>query len=130
MNEATAKIDIAKITRSFVNKMFVVSTRTIDSASKLFKKCAKIGTRILSVFKYKIVIQIAKINAEIMLPKGCIDANNNEVIKTENNVGRIIFNLFSRTPLKINSSEIGEMITVAIKPPIAISELFRYIDEN
>ena len=130
MNETTAKMDIRKITRPFVNKMFVVSAMTIDSANRLFKKCAKIGTRILSVFKYRMAMQIAKINAEMMLPKGCMDANNNEVINTENKVGKIIFNLFNKTPLKINSSEIGEITTVAIKLPIAISELFRYIEEN
>ena len=75
-------------------------------------------------------MQIAKINAEMMLPKGCMDANSNEVINTENNVGKIIFNLFNKTPLKINSSEIGEITTVAIKLPIAIRELFRYIEDN
>ena len=114
-----------KTTRLFVNKACVVSAITMDSANRLFKKCAKIGTMILSVFKYRIAMQIAKINADMMLPKGCIDANNNEVTNTEINVGRTNLNLFNKTPLKISSSEIGEMNTVAIKLPTAMRELFK-----
>lgn len=125
INEMIAKIDTAKITIPFVNKTFVVSTKTMDSANRLFKKCAKIGTMILSVFKYRMAMQIAKINADMMLPKGCIDANNNEVTSTEINVGRTNLNLFNKTPLKISSSEIGEMNTVAIKLPTAMRELFK-----
>lgn len=67
-NERIAKRDITPITRPFVNRTFAVSTITMLSANRLFKKCAKIGTKILSVFRYKIAIHIAKMNAEIMLP--------------------------------------------------------------
>ena len=119
-----------KTTRLFVNKEFVVSAITMDSANRLFKKCAKIGTMILSVFKYRIAMQTAKINADMMLPKGCIDANNKEVTSTEINVGRINLILFNKTPLKINSSEIGEMNTVAIKLPTAMRELFKLIEDK
>ncbi len=69
IDETIAKIDMTIMTKLFVNKILPESTITILSAIRLFKKCAKIGTRILSVFKYKIAMQIAKINAEIILPK-------------------------------------------------------------
>lgn len=68
INEITAKIDTNPITTPFVNKILPESTNTIVSAIKLFKKCAKIGTRILSVFKYKMDMQIAKINAAEIFP--------------------------------------------------------------
>ena len=83
---------------------------------RLFKKCAKTGTRILSVFKYKIVIQIAKINADIILPKLCRAANKTDEINIEKVMGRINFNLFNKTPLKINSSETGEIKTTITNP--------------
>ena len=51
-----------------------------------------------------------------------MDANSNEVINIANNVGTIAFSLFNKTPLKINSSEIGEINTVAMKLPTPISE--------
>ena len=62
-------------------------------------------------------MHIAKINAEVMLPKVCIDANSSEEISIANNVGTITFNLFNKTPLKINSSEMGEINTVVRKLP-------------
>ena len=62
----------------------------------------------------------AKIKADITLPKGCKEANSNEEINIANSVGTINFNLLSKTPLNINSSEIGETKMVAIKPPITI----------
>ena len=40
----------------------------------------------------------------------------NEDINIANTVGTYNLNLFRKTPLKISSSEIGEMITVAINP--------------
>ena len=46
-----AKMDTMRTTKAFVNKIPAVSAMTMLSANKLFKKCAKIGTRILSVFK-------------------------------------------------------------------------------
>ena len=67
-NERTAKRDIIPITRPFVNRTFAVSKITILSANRLFKKCAKIGTRILSVLRYKMAMHIAKMNAATMLP--------------------------------------------------------------
>ena len=112
-----AKMDTMRTTKVFVNKMPAVSAMTMLSANKLFKKCAKIGTRILSVFKQRIAMHIAKINAEVMLPKVCMDANSSEEISIANNVGTITFNLFNKTPLKINSSEMGEINTVVRKLP-------------
>ena len=67
----------------------------------------------------------AKMNAETMLPKLCIDAKSNEVTKREKIVGTTNLSLFNNTPRNINSSEIGEMNTVTINPPKAIIELFR-----
>lgn len=118
--------DMVKMAVLFVNKTFAVSRKTMLSASRLFKKCAKIGTRILSVFRYRIAMQIEKMNAEQMLPKPCIDAKSSDEINIENVIGTMSFNLFNRTPLKINSSEIGEMSTVATNPPIAMIELLKH----
>ena len=67
-NERMAKIDTVRTTEPSVNNILAVSAMTMLSAIRLFKKCAKIGTRILSVFKYRIAMHIAKINAEIILP--------------------------------------------------------------
>ncbi|MCQ2971247.1 MAG: hypothetical protein MJ226_06660 [archaeon] len=111
-----AKTDIISITTLFVNNILPASAITIISAIKLFKKCAKIGTKILSVLKYKTAIQTAKINAAVMLPKLCSDANKIDVITIEKSNGIIKFSLFNKTPLKINSSEIGEIKTVVITP--------------
>ena len=58
-----------------------------------------------------------------------MDANSNEVINIANNVGTIAFSLFNKTPLKINSSEIGDMNTEAMKLPIAINELAIYNED-
>lgn len=113
--ETTDKKEITPITKVFVNKRFPESNITILSAIKLFKKCATIGTNIFSVLIYKIDIHKAKINAEVIFPKPCKAANNNEVINIDMTVGTINFNLLNKTPLKINSSEIGEIITVAMK---------------
>lgn len=121
-NEMTARTDTMKTTEGFVNKISDVSAMTMISANRLFRKCAKIGTRMLSVFKYRIAMHIAKINAEIILPKLCMDANSRDVINIENKVGTILPSLFNKTPLKISSSEIGEITTVVIKPPKAINE--------
>lgn len=125
-----ARTDTVPITIPFVNSIFAVSRMTMLSANRLFRKCAKIGTRILSVFKYRMAMQIAKINADEILPKGCMDANNRDVINIENIVGTTSLSLFNRTPLKISSSEIGEMITVAIKLPTAAMELFKNSEDN
>jgi hypothetical protein len=57
-----------------------------------------------------------KMKAEVMLPKLCSEAKSSDEIKTAKSVGTANFNLFKNTPLKINSSEIGETITVAIRP--------------
>ena len=72
----------------------------------------------LSVFKYRIAMQIPNTNAEIMLPKLCRDPNNNEEIKTANIVGVTNLNLDNKTPLNTNSSEIGEIITVETNTPM------------
>ena len=66
--DMTANIDIAPMTTSFVNRRLLTSARTIISASRLFRKCAKIGIRMFSVFRYRMAMQIAKINADVMLP--------------------------------------------------------------
>lgn len=114
-NEMTARMEIAPITKVFVNKISPESKTTIASAMRLFKKCAKIGTKILSVFKYRIAIQTPNMKAEKMLPNPCRDAKISDEINIANVVGTISFNLFRKTPLKISSSEIGEMIIVARK---------------
>ncbi len=69
MNERTAKRDIVKMTRLFVNRTLPLSMNTIISASRLFRKWAKIGTKMFSVLRYRIAMQIPKINAENMDPK-------------------------------------------------------------
>ena len=79
----------------------------------------------LSVFKYKIAIQIPNTTAEIIPPKLWRDPNNNEEIAMANVVGTKSFNLDSNTPLKINSSQIGEIITVEINVPIRGKELVK-----
>ena len=66
--DMAANIDITPMTTSFVNRRLLTSARTIISASRLFRKCAKIGIRMFSDFRYKRAMQIAKINAEMMLP--------------------------------------------------------------
>ena len=68
MAETMAKKEITKITGVLVNKTLFTSKITMLSARKLFKKCANIGTAILSVLTYKMAMQIANINAAIMLP--------------------------------------------------------------
>lgn len=128
-NEITAKIETEYITVKLVNKIFWVSNATILSAERLFKKWEKIGTKILSVFKYNKAMQIANMKAEVIEPKLWREANNNEVINIANFVGKNNFILFSITPLKINSSLIGETTTIAIKPKAKLNEWFRYIDE-
>lgn len=130
MADMMAKNEMAQITILFVNKTLSTSKTTMHSANKLFKKCAKIGTRILSVFRYRIAMQIAKTNAEIMLPKVCIAANKSELSNMEIDRGITNLNLFNMTPLKINSSERGETITVAIKLPIATIEAFKCMEER
>ena len=114
-NEITAKIDITIITKVLLNKTLLESRTIIISANKLFKKWANIGTTILSVFKYKIDTQIAKINAEKIDPKLWSDAKNTEETNTENIKGINNFNLFRKTPLNINSSEIGATTTIVSK---------------
>ncbi len=128
--QTIAKIDIIIITPSFVNKTFPVSITTIISAIRLFKKCAKIGISTLSVFRYKIAIQTAKINAAVILPKLCNIQNSKDEITIENDNGTINFSLFNKTPLKISSSLIGEINTVAIKPLITNAELLIYTEDE
>ena len=62
-------------------------------------------------------MQIPNTNAEIMLPKLWSAPNNNDDAKSEKITGVINLNLFMKTPLKINSSHIGEIITVEINAP-------------
>lgn len=68
-------------------------------------------------------MQTAKMNAAIIPPKLCRDANNIDEINIEKDIGTINFNLFNKTPLNINSSAIGERITIVIKLPKANTEL-------
>lgn len=123
-----AKTETMQTSRLLLKSNFWLSMPTITSANKLFKKCANIGTIILSVFKYRIATHIAKTNAEIILPYEWSIANNREEIKIANTVGRIIFSLFKITPLKINSSDNGEIRTVAKK--LQTSELARYSEDK
>lgn len=81
----------------------------------------------LSVFRYKIATQTPKTNAEKMDPNPCRDANNRDDTNIANVVGMINRNLLRKTPLKINSSEIGEIIMVANRLP-DINELKRFPD--
>lgn len=62
-------------------------------------------------------MQIPNTNAEIMPPKLWSAPNNNDEAKSEKMTGVINLNLFNKTPLKINSSTIGEMTTVEINVP-------------
>ena len=62
-------------------------------------------------------MQIPNTNAEIMLPKLWSAPNNNEEANSEQITGVINLNLFNKTPLKINSSTMGEMTTVEINVP-------------
>ena len=66
--DMTANIDTAPMTTSFVNRRLLTSARTIISANRLFRKCAKIGTSMLPVFRYRMAMQIAKMKAEVTLP--------------------------------------------------------------
>jgi adenine specific DNA methylase Mod len=68
-NETTAKTDIIETTTSLVKRIFCESKTTIISAKRLFRKWAKIATKILPVFRYRIEMQIPKIKAENMEPK-------------------------------------------------------------
>ncbi len=69
IKDRTATIEIQFITKTLLKIISCLSIKTILSAKRLFKKCANIGTKILSVFKYKIAIQTAKIKAEKIDPK-------------------------------------------------------------
>lgn len=109
--------EISIITQLSVNKILFESDMTINSAMRLLRKCAKIGTKMLSVFRYRIATHIAKTNAENIEPKVCRDAKRSDEIKIAKVVGTISCNRFRKTPLKINSSEIGETIMVASKLP-------------
>lgn len=68
-NETTAKMDIINTTELFVNKILFGSRTTIISANRLLKKWANIATKILSVLRYNIAMQIPKMNAENIDPK-------------------------------------------------------------
>ena len=68
-NETNAKMDMSKITEEFVNRSLPESRIRIVSANRLFKKWARIGTRIFSVFRYRTATQIPKTNAEKIDPK-------------------------------------------------------------
>lgn len=68
-NETMAKMDIKSTTELFVNKILFWSRTTIISANRLLKKCENIATKILSVFRYNIAMQIPKMNAENIDPK-------------------------------------------------------------
>ena len=72
-------------------------------------------------------MHIPKINAENIDPKLWRAANSKEDINTAKTAGTINCNLFKKTPLKINSSEIGEINIVAIKLPVK-NELNRLKD--
>lgn len=62
-------------------------------------------------------MQTAKTKAETMLPKLCNEQNKREDMSIANTGGAQFFNLFNNTPLNINSSDIGETITVEKNPP-------------
>ena len=113
-----------------MNKRFWLSAKSMPSAKRLFKKCAKIGTKILSVFRYKIAMHIANMNAEVIEPKVWREANNREVIKIANFVGTNNFNLFNITPLNISSSQIGDMTMIAMTPKAKFKELFIYTEDK
>lgn len=51
-----------------------------------------------------------------MLPKLCSNTNKIDITTIEKSNKIIKFSLFNKTPLKINSSEIGEIKTVVITP--------------
>ena len=72
----------------------------------------------LSVLIYKIHIHNPKTNAETILPYPWRTPKHNEDIKITTLTGTTNFNLFKIIPLKIISSEIGEIKTVPIRPPI------------
>ena len=72
-------------------------------------------------------MHIPKINAENIDPKLWRAANSKEDINTAKTAGTINCSLFKKTPLKINSSEIGEINIVAIKLPVK-NELNRLKD--
>ena len=67
----------------------------------------------------------ANMNAEVIDPKVCREANNKEVIKIANCVGTNNFSLFNITPLNISSSLIGETIISEMNPKAKLKELFR-----
>ena len=80
-----------------------------------------------SVFRYKIATQTPNMNAAKMEPKLWSEANNREDINTAKVVGMTICNLLRKTPLKISSSEIGDTMIVAIRPP-SKNELKIFLD--
>lgn len=78
----------------------------------------------LSVLIYKIHIHNPNTNAEIILPYPWRTPKHNEDTKIAILTGTTNFSLFKIIPLKIISSEIGEIKIVPIKPPIK-AMLFR-----
>ena len=59
INEIIARIDIPATTKLFLNKIWEESRWYKLSPIKLFKKWPKIGTKIFSLFKYNMAMQIA-----------------------------------------------------------------------
>lgn len=120
--DTTARTETQPTTRSFLNMALEASNVKMISAKRLFRKCANIGRSILFVFKYKIHMQQAKTMADIMLPKLWNAPNRKEDIIIANDNGTINLNLFKKSPLNSNSSEIGAMINLEKSPPTKTHE--------
>ena len=91
-------------------------------ARTLFRKCTLIGTKILSVFKYKIHMQIPKINALVIPPNSCPIPNINEEIIIAGIIPVLIFSLLNKIPLKTSSSSNGAKIIVIIESRIMMPD--------
>ena len=95
----------------------------IVSPIRLLIKCAEIGTRIFSLFRYRIAMHIPKMNAEKIDPKLWREAKRIEEHITAKIMGTIKPILFKNTPLNSNSSAIGEIKTTEIKEKTLIHSL-------
>lgn len=80
--------------------------------TKLLMKWTVIGIRILSVFRYKIHIQIPNKNALIIPPNSWPIPNKNEETKIAGIIPILSFNRLSSMPLKTSSSTRGARIIV------------------
>ena len=87
----------------------------------MFKKWAKIGTRIFDVFKYNITIQIPKTNAENIPPNSWEIPNRNDETKIATVSEKYSLILLKIIPLNNSSSTIGaNNITLSNDPAKAI----------